>query len=127
MDDDQIREVLERLGEALSQADLKAVASCWEVPALVLSDQGTIAVAAMGEIERFFDEAVHAYQSQGIVSTSPVVERIEPLSEKLSAVDVRWPAVDSTGNERWTERSHYILQLGDDGRPHIRVAMTRTL
>jgi hypothetical protein len=39
---------------------------------------------------------------------------------------VRWPAFDAAGTERASERSHYILRLGYDGQPRIRVALTRT-
>ena len=108
MNEDQIRGVLDRLGRALSSGDLKA-----------------IAVAAMDEIERFFAGAIEWYRSRGLTTTRPDVERIDRLSDRLSAVDVRWPAFDPPGSEQATERSHYILRLGDDGQPHIRVALTR--
>jgi hypothetical protein len=48
------------------------------------------------------------------------------LSETLAAVDVRWPAFDASGQEKSSERSHYILRLGTDGQAYIRVALTRT-
>lgn len=127
MNDDQVREMLERLGQALSEGDAKTVASCWEVPAMVLSDQGATAVAAMAEIELFFDSSIQDYRSRGTVATRPVVGRIQPLSEKVSAVEVSWPSLDSTGTERGIESSYYIVRLGDDGRPYIRVALTRTV
>ncbi len=126
MNEDQIRRMLELLGLALSTGDLKAVANCWAVPALVLSDEGAIAVAELHEIEAFFARAAEWYRSQGLVATRPEVERVDQLSDKLSAVDVRWPTFDSAGAERASERSHYVLQLGDDGQPRIRLALSRT-
>jgi hypothetical protein len=126
MDDDQIRRMLERLGQALSTGDVKGVASCWAVPSLVLSENGATPVAALSEVETFFAQAIEWYRSRGLVSTKPEVERIERLSDRLSAVDVRWPAFDSAGREQAAERSHYLLQRGDDGQPRIRVALTRT-
>lgn len=54
------------------------------------------------------------------------LERVEALSATLAAVDVTWLAVDATGSEPSRERSHYLLPLGDDGQPRIRVALTRT-
>jgi hypothetical protein len=50
----------------------------------------------------------------------------EMLSETLASVDVRWPAYDSDNKEKSSERSHYILQLGQGGQVCIRVALTRT-
>ena len=126
MDADQLRRFLEQYARALSAGDLRGIADCWEVPALVLSDDGAIAVAAAGEIERFFARAVEWYRSQGLAFTQPELERVEPLSAKLATVDVRWPTFDAAGTERTSERSHYILRLGDDGQPRIRVALTRT-
>jgi hypothetical protein len=127
VNEDKIRRLLERLGTALSTGDLAGISNCWEVPALVLSDEGAIAVAATGEIEAFFAQAAEWYRSQGLVSTRPELERVEMLSEKLASVDVRWLAFDSSGQEKSSERSHYMLQLGKDGQAHIRVALTRTL
>ena len=123
----QVRGFLERLGRAVSSGDLQAISSCWDVPALVLSDDGATAVASIESIEAFFARAVESYHSRELVSTRPVLEGLELLSERLAAVDVRWLAFDAVGIERASERSRYILRLGDDGEPRIRVALTRTL
>jgi hypothetical protein len=125
MEQDTIRQLLERLGEAISVGDLKRVSACWEVPALILLDDSALAFANLEEIEKLMARASESYRSQGIASTKPEIEQIEMLSEKLASVDVRWPSLDATGNEKASERSHYILQFGDNG-PRIRVALTRT-
>jgi hypothetical protein len=126
MNEDQIKSFLEGYGLAISAVDLAAISSCWEVPALVLSDQGAMAVSDAAEIERFFAQGSEWYRSQGLVSTKAELERVEVLSEKVKSVDVRWPSFDKAGEEKWSERSHYILRLGDDGQPEIRVALTRS-
>jgi hypothetical protein len=126
MNEEPIRRCLDHIGQALSSGDLRGIADCWEVPALVLSDQGTIIVTEAGEVESFLARAVEWYRSQGLMATKPELERIEPLSEKLTSVDVRWPTFDATGTEKASERSHYILHLGEDGQQRIRVALTRT-
>jgi hypothetical protein len=58
MDSELITGFLEDMGRALGERDLEAIANSWEVPALVLSDEGAVAVADAGEIERFFAQAV---------------------------------------------------------------------
>jgi hypothetical protein len=126
MDDDTIRPFLERYGDALSRGHLAEVAGCWAVPALVLSDEGAIAVSDPAEIERFFSQAVAWYQAQGWVSTKPELQRVERLSEQLIAVDVRWPTFDALGTEQFSERSYYLLQWDAGGQPRIRVALTRS-
>ena len=127
MYDNNIKDMLEHYGAALSNGDLSVISSCWAVPALVLSDDGALAVTNPSEIEAFFAQGIEYYRSQGLSSTRPELERVEMLSDTLASVDVRWPAYDSSGEEKSSERSHYILQLGKDGQPHIRVAFTRTL
>jgi hypothetical protein len=126
MDEPEIMSFLERYGQAISTGDLKSVVQCWTVPALVLSDQGAIAVSDLAEVERFFSQAVQAYHAQGLMSTRPDFQRFEQLSETLTAVDVRWPSFDASGAEKSSELSHYILTRGDDHQLHIRVALTRT-
>jgi hypothetical protein len=49
------------------------------------------------------------------------------LTERLAAVDVRWPSFDASGAEQASERSHYIVHLGEDGEVRLRVTLTRTL
>ncbi len=127
MDNDLIMRFLEGYGAALSAGDLRVVSSSWVIPALVLSDQGAMAVTDTSEIEAFFAQGIEYYRSQGLMSTRPELERVEMLSETLVSVDVRWPAYDSSGSEKASERSHYILQLGQDGQPQFRVALTRTV
>jgi hypothetical protein len=99
MQTDQIGQLLEQFGQALSEGDLHHAANCWGVPALVLSDDGATAVSASSEIEEFFSQAAEWYHLQGIASTKPEIERVDMLSEKLAAVDVRWPSFDASGRE----------------------------
>ena len=126
MQTDQISQLLEQLGQALSAGDLHKASTYWRVPTLVLSDDGATAVSDTREIEEFFSQAADWYHLQGIVSTRPEIERVDMLSEKLAAVDVRWPSFDASGKEKSSERSHYIVQLAEDGQVRIRVALART-
>jgi hypothetical protein len=126
IDKDQVRESLERLGNALSTRDLKVISGCWEVPALVVSDEGAIPVSSAEEIEKFFAQSIEWYRSRGLVAARPEIERFEALTERLAAVDVRWLALDESGSEKGSERSHYILRLGDDEVPRVKVALSRT-
>jgi hypothetical protein len=126
MNEDQIRQFLDNYGQALSAGDLDGVAECWDIPALVLSDEGAISVSNSDQIKQFFARAAEGYRSQGLVATRPQIERVDQLTERLIAVDVRWPAFNAAGAEQSSERSHYILWLGDDHQPRFRVALTRT-
>ena len=126
MDSDKIKQLLERLGRTLSAGDLRGVSSCFEVPGLFLSDDGATVLADASQLEKLFAQATEWYRARGLVSTKPELERVDVLSQKLAAVDVRWPAFDALGQEKSSERSHYIVRLGTDGQVYIRVALTRT-
>jgi hypothetical protein len=126
MDNDKITQLLERLGRTLSARDLKGVSSCFELPAVFLSDEGATILADANQLEKLFAQATAWYRSRGLVSTKPELERVDMLSEKLTAVDVRWPAFDASGQEKSSERSHYLLRLGTDEQAYILVALTRT-
>jgi hypothetical protein len=125
--EDKIRQLLENIGQGLSAGDPRAVANCWEVPALVLSDQGSLAITDSNQIEGFFGQAIAVYRAQGLMATRPEIEHVQTLSESLASVDVRWPAFDAAGTETSAERSHYVIQVGKDGQARIRVALTRTV
>lgn len=121
--DNVVHSFLEGYGQALSTGNLPGIVNCWEVPALVLSDQGARAVIETAEIEQFFAGAVEWYHAQGVVATKPSLVEIKKLSERLVFVDTRWSVIDATGEERPGEHSNYILSISDDGQPRIRVAI----
>jgi hypothetical protein len=98
MNEDQIKSMLERLGAALSAGDLPTVSSCWELPALVLSDEGALAVTEARQIEEFFGTAFELYHKQGMASTRAELLQIDRMTDRLAVVDVRWPAFDASGN-----------------------------
>jgi len=123
---DQILKMLTDYGQALSNGKFAVIAKSWAVPALVLSDQGALAVTDMYEVEKFFAGATEWYHRQGIVSTRPEIVHTDVMTEHLVAVDVRWPSFDAAGNEKMSELSHYILELGEDSQFRIRVALTRS-
>jgi ketosteroid isomerase-like protein len=87
--DEHLRRFLVRYGEALSAGDLGAVSGCYAVPALVLSDEGSVPIASREEIEAAFDGAAERYRAQGLVAVRPTLLASEVLSERLLSVDVR--------------------------------------
>jgi hypothetical protein len=99
--DEHLRRFLVRYGEALSAGDLKAISGCYAVPALVLSDEGSIPIAARQEIEAAFDGAAERYRAQGLVALQPTLVASEALSERLLSVDMRW----ATSTSRVAARS----------------------
>jgi hypothetical protein len=123
--DAAVQRLLDRLGDALTRGDATQAAACWQVPALVLSDEGSLAIDDIAAIVAFFESSIPWYREQGVVTVRPDLLHVDPLSGRLAAVDVRWPGFDAEGGEVWSETSHYVLSLEDDGDYRVRVALTR--
>ena len=62
MDKDKIRQLLERLGQALSAGDLKGASNCWAFPALFLSDDGATVLAEASQLEQLIAQASEWYR-----------------------------------------------------------------
>jgi hypothetical protein len=122
--EEQIQGMLERFAKAFTSGDGKGAAKCWEVPALVVSDQGNKAVAALSEVEAFFGGAAEQYNSRGIHGTRPEIQELTWFTDRLVAVRSRWPYLDAAGAEvGGAESSTYLARFGDDDEPRISVAI----
>ena len=97
--------------------DAPALAALWHVPALVVHDDGTRAVATRAEVEAFFGAALKHYASAGVVDTAPELLRADWLSPHLVQATVRWRPLDAAGDvkgdDEWVT---YTLREGDE--PH---------
>jgi ketosteroid isomerase-like protein len=104
-----------RYGEAVSAGDLKAISGCYAVPAIVLSDAGSIPISTREEIEAAFDGAAERYRAQGMVAARPTVVAVENLTEKLVFADVRWDYLDEEGRSAERNSYRYVLRLEEAG------------
>jgi hypothetical protein len=115
-----IKAMLARFANAFTHGDGKGAAACWEVPALIVSDEGTRAVSALSEIEAFFGNAAGQYNAKGVTSTRPEIQTLNWLTQKLATVQVRWPYLDARGVDlREAESSMYVLRTDAAGEPKI--------
>ena len=121
--DEHLRRFLVRYGEALSAGGLKAISSCYAVPSLVLSDEGSVPIASREEIEAAFDGAAERYRAQGLVAVRPTLLASEALSERLISADVRWDYLDEQGRSAQQNSYRYVLRLEDEASPKIQVVI----
>jgi ketosteroid isomerase-like protein len=121
--EERLRRFLVRYGEALAMGDLKAISGCYAVPALVLSEEGSVPIAVREEIEAAFDGAAERYRAQGLVGLRPTLLSLEALSERLLWVDVRWEYLDEQSRSAQQNRYRYVLRLEDEGSPKIQVVI----
>ena len=121
--DEHVRRFLVRYGEALAAGDLKAISGCYALPALVLSDAGSVPIAARQEIEAAFDGAAERYRAQGLVGIRPTLLAWEALSERLLCVDVRWDYLDEQGRSAQQNGYRYVLRLENEATLKIQVVI----
>jgi hypothetical protein len=121
--DERLRRFFARYGEALAAGDLKPISGCYAVPSLVLSDAGSVPVAAHEEIEAAFDGAAERYRAQGLVALRPTLVASEALSEWLVSADVRWDYLDEQGRSAQQNGFRYVLWLEDEAEPRIQVVI----
>ena len=121
--DERLRRFFARYGEALAAGDLKAISGCYAVPALVLSDAGSVPIAARQEIEAAFDGAAERYRGQGLVDIRPILVAPEAISERLLSVDVRWDYLDEQGRSTQQNGYRYVLRLQDEASHKIQVVI----
>lgn len=123
-DDQPIRDMLQRFARAFTTGDGEGAAQCWEVPALVIADDGSRAISTRGEVAGFFGGAAQQYTSRGITGTRPDVQRVEWHTAKLASVTVRWPYLDAQGRELpQSESSTYVVRIGNEGAKICAVLM----
>ena len=125
--ENDVTECLERYGHAMSARDIGSILDCWEVPGLVLADDGATAFADDEQLQRFFTEVIDRYRAVGLMTTRPEIESVLSLTERIVLVGVRWPSFDDAGIERYSERSQYILRAGPDGRFKICVGIAEPM
>ena len=121
--DEKLRRFLVRYGEALAAGDLKTISGCYAVPSLVLSDEGSVPIAARQEIEAAFDGAAERYRAQGLVGIRPTLLAWEALSERLLCLDVRWDYLDEQGRSAQQNGYRYVLRLENEATLKIQVVI----
>jgi hypothetical protein len=125
-DDHLVHDALARIGSALSAADATAVAALWDVPGLVLADQGARPIASREEVRAFFEASIRSYREKGTPTAIPEIDDIVWVTDRIAAVRVDWIGADAGGAARTRESSFYLMRVGDDGVARIQVAMSRT-
>lgn len=122
-DDLGVQEFLDAFAGAFTSGDGEAVATLWETPAFVLSDDMEQVINSEEEVAQFFSGAKDQYNRLDIVDTRAEIVRLDEITDKLVCVRVRWPYLDRQGREVGAECSTYTLKRGGDTEWRIRIAV----
>jgi hypothetical protein len=122
-DDAGVQKFLDTFARALTAGDGRTIATMWDLPALLVWDQGIKAVTERNEVEQFFAGAKDQYNQRGITDTRAQILYLDRVTERIAVAKVRWPYIDARGNEVGEESSTYTLRRGDDGKLKVCVVV----
>lgn len=122
---EQIQAVLDRFARALTAGDGEAVAELWETPAFVIGSGMARAVSAREEVVDFFSRGKEQYNSLGVTDTRAEIQRLDAVADDLVVVDVRWPYITASGEEKGEETSTYTLLRDAKQQWRIRSVLMR--
>lgn len=121
----EVQDLLDQLARALTAGDGDNVATMYDVPALIISDEGVHAISSTTEIGTFFGAAKKQYNAMGVVDTRADVIDLERIGARIYIATVRWPHLDAKGAEVASESSDYTLRRDDQGKLRIRSVLMR--
>jgi hypothetical protein len=118
MTDDSMRAFFTAYAAALLAGDLATIAAGYALPALVLSDAGSIPLGNPDQIAAAAHAAVEEYRSRSITAILPRLTRFEPIS-------ITWLYRDDTGETVLTEAYRYLMRDDETSGPLIQVVISR--
>jgi hypothetical protein len=122
---DEVQEVLNKVARAVTAGDGKAMATLWDVPAMVIGAEMVKSITEAKEIESFFGGAKDEYTKRGIVDTRADIQELDEVGENVFVAKVRWPYLDASGKTLGAERSDDTLRRDDKGVLKIRSILMR--
>jgi hypothetical protein len=110
-----LTDFFDRYGSALTCGDVAAVASCYALPGMVMSDSYSFTFATPAAVALSFLGAAPGYHDQQIVAAHAQLHDVQRLSEALRMVLVEWEYLDSAGNAVPGESYRYLIRIGAEG------------
>ncbi|MCO8276369.1 hypothetical protein M1L60_37895 [Actinoplanes sp. TRM 88003] len=120
-----LSEFFGRYATALTSGDVAAIANCYALPGMVVSDSYSFTFASPAAVALSFLGAAPSYDERQIVAAHAQLLDVQTLSSALSLVSVEWEYLDSRGNAVPGESYSYLLRLGADGPRITTVIATR--
>ena len=112
---EHLTDFFDRYGSALTRGDVSAVAGCYALPGMVVSDSYSFTFASPAAVALSFLGAAPAYKEQQIVAAHAQLRDVQRLSDALAMVAVEWEYLDSAGNAVPGESFRYLIRSDADG------------
>lgn len=110
-----LTDFFDRYGVALTAGDLPALAGCYALPGLVVSDTYSFAFSTPAAVTLSFVGAAPDYQERELIAAHALIEDVQQVSALLTMVAVEWEFLDSSGGRVPGERYRYLLRATETG------------
>lgn len=124
---EQLRLFFANYGFTRLSGNTSAFTGCYDLPALFLSDAGSLPIATVSDLESVFLAATERYTQRGFATAEPTLGQVDVLSTQIVAVDVDWNYLDAQGDHVDLERYRYLLRVRPNDNIRIQVVVTRTV
>ena len=114
---------LSEYAAALESSDAERAAALWGTPATILTDESTSIMATQDELVNRLGQSYPRYQKLGLASVGNELVELNPLTERLARVRVRWVFHDQSGAILTAISYIYLLRRDDDGALRAYVAV----
>jgi hypothetical protein len=112
---DNLTDFFDRYGSALIRGDVPAVAACYSLPGMVVSDSYSFTFQSPAAVALSFLGAAPAYREQQIVAAHAQLRDVQRISHTLALVAVEWEYLDCDGNAVPGESFRYLLRADIEG------------
>lgn len=113
------RLLTELMRRALAAGDASAMASCWQTPSMVVTEESAHVLGEAWQVEEHCTHLLSQVHALGPAEATLQVDRIERLSDALASIDIAWRA---PGRKAPTELTRYIVR--NAGLPHALICVS---
>ncbi|WP_091558228.1 hypothetical protein [Micromonospora pattaloongensis] len=110
-----LSDFFDRYGAALTAGDVPAIARCYALPGIVITDGYSFSFTSAAAIALSFIGAAPGYQDRELVAAHARILDVQRLSTALSMVTVEWEYLDSQGRSVPGEGFRYLLRMAERG------------
>ncbi len=112
---DDLTEFFGRYGAALTAGDVPAIAGCYALPGMVVSDAYSFTFSSPAAVALSFLGAAPAYRDQQVVAAHAQLRDVQRLGRTLAMVAVEWEYLDSLGRAVPGECYRYLIRADVTG------------
>ncbi len=107
---DELTDFFGRYGAALTAGDVAAIASCYTLPGMVVSNSYSFTFTTPAAVALSFLGAAPTYRDRQIVAAHAELADIQQLGSALTLVAVRWEYLDAAGQAVAGESYRYLIR-----------------